>query len=120
MQWYLQVLKKYAVFDGRASRREFWFFAFYNIIAAAVMGLIAVKGMQYGYDGLTPLPLVYVLATLIPAISVMVRRLHDTGKSGWWFFVTFVPAIGHMWLFVLLVLESDRGANEYGPSPAIV
>ncbi len=116
MEWYLAALKKYAVFDGRASRREFWFFAFYNILAAAVMGLIAVKGMQYGYEGLGPLPLVYALATLIPALAVMVRRLHDTGRSGWWFFVTVVPAIGHLWLVILLALKGDRGTNEFGPS----
>jgi uncharacterized membrane protein YhaH (DUF805 family) len=58
-----------------------------------------------------------MLAVLVPSLAVMIRRLHDIGKSGWWFFISFIPLIGSIWLLVLLVTDSQPGENQYGPNP---
>ena len=62
----------------------------------------------------------YYLASLIPSISVTVRRLHDIDKSGWWYFINFVPAIGGLWALVLMCIDGTRGPNQYGPDPKSV
>jgi len=112
MEWYLGVLKKYAVFDGRARRKEYWMFLLFNMVAALVLliidNIIGTVALLYG---------VYLLGTLCPAIGVTIRRLHDTGKSGWWIFISLVPVIGGLWLLYLMVIDGTPGDNQYGPSP---
>jgi len=113
MNWYLEVLKKYAVFNGRARRKEYWMFFLFNIIIAAVLAIIDT----YLFGGPSFLYGLYVLAVLLPALGVMVRRLHDTGRTGWWVLVLFIPLIGHIVMLVFLVLDSQPGDNQYGPNP---
>ena len=112
MYWYLEVLKKYAVFDGRARRREYWMFTLVNCI---------IFGALYIMGGIVEIAMVlyflYLLAVLVPCIAVCVRRLHDTGRTGWWWFVGLGPVIGWIVLFVFMVLDSQPGENEYGPNP---
>jgi len=112
MNWYLDVLKKYAVFDGRARRKEYWMFFLFNIIISIVLGVIEAMIGTFGILGG-----LYMLAILVPAIGVTVRRLHDTDRSGWWILVGFVPVIGGIILLVLMVLDSKPGTNQYGPNP---
>ncbi len=117
MQWYLAVLKKYAVFNGRASRSEFWWFVLFNIIVAFVLGFIdGLLGTttQSGYGLLSG---IYSLAVLLPAIGVAIRRLHDSGKTGWWLLLCFVPIIGAIVLIVFYCLDSEPGPNQYGENP---
>jgi uncharacterized membrane protein YhaH (DUF805 family) len=116
MEWYLAVLKKYAVFDGRARRKEYWMFFLFNIIAAAVLGVIdAVIGIKLGPLGL--LGTIFNVALLIPGIAVSIRRLHDTGRSGWWNLIAFVPCIGALVLIYFLVQPGTVGDNAFGPDP---
>lgn len=86
-------------------------FAIAAVILDNVLGT-AVEGMGYGaiYG-------IYVVAMLIPGLAVLARRLHDINKSGWWFFIAFLPIVGGIWLLVLLVTEGTRGDNQYGPDP---
>lgn len=118
MNWYLTVLKKYAVFSGRARRKEYWMFVLFNIIFTIVAVILdnvlgtAIENVGYGL-----FYIVYGLAVIIPALAVTVRRLHDSGKSGWWIFISLVPIIGGIWLLVLLVMDSQAGTNQYGPNP---
>ena len=118
MNWYLTVLKKYAVFSGRARRKEYWMFVLFNLIFTIVAVLLdnllgtAIEDVGYGL-----FYILYMLAVIIPSLAVMVRRLHDTGKSGWWFFISLVPLIGSIWLLVLMVTDSQPGENQYGPNP---
>src|SRR5690606_11242221 len=117
MEWYLGVLKKYAEFGGRARRKEYWMFVLFNIIIAFVLGLIdGMLGLTTD-GGMGILGGLYTLAVLLPAIAVGVRRLHDTGRSGWWLLIGFVPVIGFIVLIVFFVLASQPGSNEYGPNP---
>ncbi|MFV8569865.1 DUF805 domain-containing protein [Marinobacter sp. SBS5] len=118
MNWYLEVLKKYAVFSGRARRKEYWFFILFNIIISLVLGVIdGFTGSYSEAAGLGLLGGIYSLAVLIPGIAVTVRRLHDTGRSGWWFLIVLVPVIGALALLVFMVLDSKPGQNQYGSNP---
>ena len=112
MNWYLKVLKKYAVFSGRAQRKEYWMFFLFNFIIAFVLGF--VEGLAGGPGVLGSL---YGLAVLIPGIAVSVRRLHDTNRSGWWVLISVVPLIGAIVLLIFMVEDSQPGDNRYGPNP---
>ena len=117
MSWYLTVLKKYAVFRGRASRKEYWMFVLFNIIILAV--LMLVEGIAFrGRSNL--LASLYQLAILIPGYAVQVRRLHDTNRSGWWSLIGVVPLIGSIVLLVFTVEDSQPEENRYGPNPKAV
>ena len=112
MNWYLEVLKKYAVFNGRARRKEYWMFFFFNILIGTVLGIIdGVAGLVGLLGGL------YALALLIPGIAVSVRRLHDTGRSGWWLLIGLVPLVGAVVLLIFFVQDSHSDQNQYGPNP---
>jgi uncharacterized membrane protein YhaH (DUF805 family) len=118
MNWYLQALKKYADFSGRARRKEYWFFVlFYVIILIVLMIIDGFVGTQMGGAGVGILTCIYALGMLIPALAVTVRRLHDTGRSGWWILIQFVPLVGSIVLLIFLLIEGQPGQNAYGPSP---
>lgn len=122
MNWYLDVIKKYAVFSGRARRKEYWMFVLINFVIIMVLeGLFIFPTLMSG-SGEFPtfgyiLVMLYALAIFLPALGVMVRRLHDVGKSGWWYFIALIPFIGGIWLLVLLIGDSQPGTNKYGPNP---
>lgn len=116
--WYMQALKKYAVFSGRARRKEYWFFVlWYVIISIGLAILDNIIGTYSAKAGIGLLGGIYALALLIPSISVSVRRLHDTGRTGWWLLIILIPLIGAIVLLVFMFLDSQPGENEYGPSP---
>lgn len=121
MSWYLTVLKKYAVFSGRARRKEYWMFVLFNIIFSVVAvvldNVLRTASEDLGYGLLYGL---YSLAVFIPGLAVTVRRLHDVGKSGWWIFISLVPIIGGIWLLVLLATDSQAGENQYGSNPKVL
>ena len=113
MNSYVQVLKKYAVFSGRARRKEYWMFFLFNIIIAFVIGFVmgfigAMLGVGTTLSNFASA--IYSLAVLIPGIAVAVRRMHDIGRSGWWILLPLVN-------LVFLCLDSQSGDNEYGPNP---
>jgi uncharacterized membrane protein YhaH (DUF805 family) len=114
MNWYLEGLKKYAVFSGRSRRKAYWMFTLFNVIIAIALGIIEVLVGGPGVLGI-----LYSLAVLIPGIAVSVRRLHDTNRSGWWLLIGLVPLIGPIVLLVFVVQDSQAGANQYGPNPKV-
>lgn len=124
MHSYLHVLKNYTTFDGRAGRKELWMFMLVHLFFTAItIAADRLLGACFHYDtgyGEKILPFgyvffIYTLATLLPAVAVQVRRLHDTGKSGWWFFAVLIPAIGALYLLVLYCTAGRPGNNSYGP-----
>ena len=118
MSWYLEALKKYAVFSGRSRRMEYWYFVLFNIIVAIVLGAIdALLGTRGSYAGAGLLSGIYGLAVLIPSLAVTVRRLHDIDRSGWWILINLIPLIGTIVLLVFAVSEGTPGTNRYGPNP---
>ena len=124
MSWYIEVIKKYAVFSGRARRKEYWMFVLVNMIIAILIGIlvgIATSSDANSNTKIAPvfncISSLYSLAILLPSLGVFVRRLHDIGKSGWWFFIGFIPLIGEIWLLVLMCTDGQSGSNHYGPNP---
>ncbi|MEU8713726.1 MULTISPECIES: DUF805 domain-containing protein [unclassified Streptomyces] len=111
MNWYVDVLKKYAVFSGRARRQEYWMYTLFNVIAAIVLAII---GRVIGFPALVA---VYYLAVLVPSLAVAVRRLHDTGRSGWAILIGIIPLVGGIILLVWFASEGKPEANEYGENP---
>ncbi|MCW8795966.1 MAG: DUF805 domain-containing protein [Chlorobium sp.] len=118
MNWYLDVLKKYAVFSGRARRKEYWYFYLFNTIIEVALMLVDYMIGWYSIEGgIGVLSAIYVLGIMIPGIAVSIRRLHDTGRSGWWLLIGLIPFIGAIVLLVFMVQDSKQGENEYGPNP---
>ncbi|MFF7329771.1 DUF805 domain-containing protein [Streptomyces sp. NPDC008150] len=124
MSWYLAVLRNYVGFAGRARRREYWMFVLFNILAAIVLPVLGVTVAILLQAGtaleavMIPYSL-YLLATALPSLAVAFRRLHDTGRSGWWLLISFVPFAGAVTLLVFLASEGTAASNEYGPSPKL-
>lgn len=114
MNWYLKVLTQYTDFSGRARRKEYWMFTLFHVI---IIILLAFLGSIINETALIILIGLYILATLIPSLAVTIRRLHDTGKSGWYYLVSFIPYIGSIWLLVLTVGDSEVGNNKWGSNP---
>ncbi len=117
MHWYLDVLKNYVGFSGRARRKEYWMFFLFNVIIAFVLGLVDGMAGLANESGLGLLGGLYALAVLLPSIAVGIRRLHDTDKSGWWLLIAFIPLLGAIVLLVFFAIEGTRGENRFGPDP---
>ena len=118
MSWYLEALKKYAVFSGRSRRKEYWYFVLFNIIVAIVLaGIDALLGTFSSSSNIGLLSGIYSLAILIPSLAVTVRSLHDIDRSGWWIFINLIPLIGSIVLLVFAVMDGTPGSNRYGPNP---
>jgi len=112
MNYYVEVLKKYAVFTGRARRKEYWMFVLFNILISIGISIVeAILNTGSILGG------IYGLAVLLPAIGVSIRRLHDTNRSGWWLLISLVPLVGAIVLIVFAATDSQPGANQYGPNP---
>jgi uncharacterized membrane protein YhaH (DUF805 family) len=111
MNWYLTVLKKYAVFDGRARRKEYWMFVLFNLIftiAAAILDHVI---------GIVFIGILYGLAVLLPGLAVAVRRMHDVGRSGWELLIVLIPIAGPIIVLINLCRDSTPGENIYGANP---
>lgn len=129
MEWMVLPLKRYADFNGRSRRMEYWMFTLFQVILYIVLGVAAVilfgagettAGSDVGALFASPVFLVIVfagLAMLVPSIAVQVRRFHDQDKSGWLVLLGLIPYIGGLIVFVFMLLEGTRGENRYGPDP---
>ncbi len=114
----MQLLKKYAVFSGRAHRKEYWYFVLFNILISIGLSLLdGAIGTVNADTGYGLLGSIYSLSILIPSLAVLVRRLHDTSRSAWWILIGLVPVIGWIVLLVFAVQDSHPGQNQYGANP---
>lgn len=114
MEWYLKALRQYVDFAGRARRKEYWMFTLINVIifiGLAILDSVLTGGALY---------VLYYLAVLLPSLAVSVRRLHDTGRSGWWLLIGIIPLIGAIVLIVFLATDGERQPNAYGPDSKAV
>ena len=123
MEWYLMVMRdNYANFNGRARRKEYWmftlFFMLFLLVPSFVFGLLIgmFPSETVLISGGIILAALYFIH-LVPALAVTVRRLHDTGKSGWLYLLALIPYIGSLIIFIFTVIKGDRGDNKYGPDP---
>lgn len=105
------VFKKYATFEGRACRSEYWYFILFIFIASLVLQVVDLAitgGLLY---------IIFALATLVPCLAVAVRRLHDTDRSGWWYLIGLVPVVGAIVLIVWFCSRGSVGDNSFGADP---
>lgn len=117
MNWYTEVLRKYAVFSGRARRREYWMFVLFNALIGIVLSVLDNALGLDNADGGGVLQSIYGLAIFIPSLAVGVRRLHDTNRSGWWLLLWLIPVVGWIIMIVWLATAGQIGPNQYGPDP---
>jgi len=125
-KYYLDILtNKYADFKGRARRKEYWMWTlYYTVILLFAMVLDSALGLNFellgqnlGYGWL------YVtigITHLIPGLGIVVRRLHDVGKSGWFYLIILIPLIGFIWILVLFCTEGDKEDNKWGSNPKLI
>ena len=117
MRYFIGPIKKYAVFQGRASRAEYWGFVAWCVGISVVLALIE------GFAGIAPemdqsiLGIIFSLATALPWIAITVRRLHDTGRSGYWYFLFMIPLVGLILMIVFCSFRGEEGENSYGSPP---
>jgi uncharacterized membrane protein YhaH (DUF805 family) len=117
MNRYVEAFKRYAEFHGRSRREEYWMFVIFNLLFAIVAVVLDhVSGLAIPRIGYGPIYILYALVTFIPGLALTVRRLHDTGKSGWMVLIGLIPLVG-IWLLIILATEGDATENQYGPNP---
>jgi uncharacterized membrane protein YhaH (DUF805 family) len=111
-EWYPTVLRRYAVFDGRAGRPEFWWFQLVNVCVVVLLSIVlAAAGLSRAIADL------YQLAVFLPSLGVQIRRLHDIDRSGWWVLLWFIPIVGWILMIVWLASQGTPGPNRFGESP---
>jgi len=128
MNYYLNAFKKYAVFKGRSGRKEYWIFTMINVAAYFALTAVSVINMNMAINSgdynestivMAYLPSIFGLAIFVPSLAVAVRRLHDVGKSGWWFLINFIPLLGAIYFLFLMSQAGEVGGNKYGPESHI-
>ena len=119
MSWFILAWQRATDFSGRSRRKEYWYFQLFNGIVVVFLALFAVAFSDENKPAMVPLFLMflYCLVLFVPALAVTIRRLHDIGRSGWWYFIGFVPLIGGIILFVFTLLDSEPCANPWGLDP---
>lgn len=118
MQAVSSVFSKYATFSGRARRSEYWWFVVFSIVVLGIAaGIDAGTGLAFEGSFVGPIYAVIALILVIPSIAVTFRRLHDTGRSGWWWLLSLLCGIGGIILFIFCLIAGNPGDNEYGPDP---
>jgi uncharacterized membrane protein YhaH (DUF805 family) len=120
MNYYVDAWRDYFNFSGRARRKEYWYFVLFHALVLLSGDLLFAS--FYNEDpaignALGVALALYFLLSIIPGIAVTVRRLHDIGKSGWWYFVGAIPVIGAIWMLILTCTDGVAGPNQYGPDP---
>ena len=120
MNWYLEAIKKYVDFNGRARRKEYWYFALFNVLIT--IGLVLIDGAMgtLGSSGFGLLSGIYALAVFLPSLAVSIRRLHDIDHTGWWVLIALIPLIGAIVLLIFYLRDGTSGDNHYGASPKAV
>lgn len=114
------VFSQYVGFSGRARRSEYWWFALFVFIiefVLAFLGKMNGAGDIQGMNIFTILTGIFCLAIFLPSLAVTIRRLHDTGKSGWWVLLYLIPVIGEVIILIFCLFDSEPGVNKYGPNP---
>lgn len=117
-KYYITGIKKSTDFDGRAARLEFWvFLIMHAVISSAILVAIISIIPETLHGAIELIVLAWYFLAAIPLLAAMCRRLHDTGRSGWWIFIQFVPLVGPVWQLINLLSDSEPGDNQYGPNP---
>lgn len=118
---YKVCIKKYAVFEGRAGRKEYWYFCLFNFLIMVVLGIPALlfyySQNNTAFSIFLSLMVLYELFVFLPSLAVTVRRLHDGGRSGAWVLILLIPTVGQVLMLIWTIEEGNNGPNQYGPKP---
>jgi len=118
---YFDTMLRYFELAGRSSRTQYWVYTLVSLILLAIALYVDIAVLGYfrpRISGLGPLTMFWIFVHVVPNITVTVRRLHDSGRSGWWYFISYVPIIGGFWLLALMFFGPDTyGPNDYGDDP---
>ena len=119
MSWFILAWQRATDFSGRSRRKEYWYFTLFNAIIMIFLALFAVAFSEDRKPATFPffMMFTYGLVLFVPSLAITIRRLHDIGKSGWWYFIAFVPFVGGIILFVFTLLDSQPYPNEWGLDP---
>jgi uncharacterized membrane protein YhaH (DUF805 family) len=118
MDYFFNAYKRYADFNGRARRKEYWMFYLFYMITLIILSFIdGFLGAYSTESGMGLLSGIFLLVSIVPYIALTTRRLHDTNRSGWWQLIILIPIIGPIVLLVFLVLKATEGENRFGPDP---
>lgn len=112
MNWYIHVLRNFSDFHGRSRRTEYWMFVLINFLI--LLGLNFIESLL---ELPTVLSSLYSLVVFIPSLAVAIRRLHDTGRSGWWILINLLPFIGQIVFLIFVIMDSEPKENRWGPVP---
>jgi uncharacterized membrane protein YhaH (DUF805 family) len=105
----------YVNFSGRAQRSAFWYWVLFGFIGGIVVSILDLS--IFGTESYTPLSTLWTLGTLLPALAVSARRLHDINRSGWWILLSFIPIVGIIILIIWWAKPGEPGANRFGMNP---
>ena len=122
MYWYIKVINQYSDFKSRSRRREYWMYTLFNIVFFLIAMILDNYIINVTIQGDLPIGIIsvsYYFFILIPTVAVTVRRLHDIGKSGWYYFISFIPFVGGIWMILLMCMEGDMNSNKWGENPKI-
>lgn len=120
MSWYFAAFKNAFDFRGRACRSEYWYFAGFNFVFLMMLGYIDFVSGAWDPDlAIGVLSSIYYIIIVIPGISLIVRRLHDLDRSGWWFFAFMIPIIGTIACIITMMLKGTPGVNDFGHDPIV-
>lgn len=111
-QPYINMFKNYATFSGRTRRKDFWMAVLVSFLISLILSILTGIASFFGI-----IQMIYSLAILIPFLAMCVRRLHDTSKSAWFLLLALIPGIGAIILLIFACMDSQPGANQYGPNP---
>lgn len=117
MKWYIEAITNYVNFKGRSRRKAYWMFVLMNVIISTLLSMLDYFFDIYVADDVGLISFIYSLFILLPSLAIVVRRLHDTGRSGWWVLISFVPIVGWIVLLVFMCMDSYYGENQYGECP---
>lgn len=117
MEWFIKALKNPLNFTGRARRKEYWMFTLFVLLFSMVLGIADLLSGLMFTESVGLLSTVFSIAMILPGLAVTIRRLHDTGRSGWWILIALVPIVGVFILLFFTILDSEQGENRFGPNP---
>ena len=121
MYLYVDVYKKGLDFRGRSTRKEYWCFYLINMLIYIILNIVDIVLGVYSFEaGIGLLSLIFILVVLIPSLAVTFRRLHDIGRSGWWFLINLIPLIGPIIFLIFMLLDSQEDENKYGLNPKTI
>ena len=117
MHHFMDALTKYAVFSGRATRQQYWMYSLFYLIFYLLFSLLDLWFSVYNASiGLGMISGMFAVAMALPSLAILIRRLHDIGKTGWWVLILFIPIIGALVTLIFLLLDSEKQQNQYGES----